>query len=133
MSVTRRDFFRIGGSAALGLALANSLNQQAVMAEGAVGAQMGVLIDISRCIGCRSCESACQKANSCPRSPRTPGNRKLTAHTWTFVDKERLQMADKQTADTLRQAPVHALPGAGLRLGVSGRRAAEGRQRRGGL
>jgi len=45
---------------------------------------VGVLIDLTRCIGCRKCEAACKEANDLPDGVGNPPH--LSADTWTFVD-----------------------------------------------
>jgi formate dehydrogenase iron-sulfur subunit len=97
-TISRRGFLKIGGCAGLALALSAALEQESVVAEGLSGVQFGVLIDISRCIGCRTCEAACRTANKLPAEVQAPEQRKLTARTWTFVDKRQTAQADKQIA-----------------------------------
>lgn len=54
----------------------------------------GVLHDVTRCIGCRRCEAACQKINNLPE-PKKPFDdlsvcdtrRRVTAYQWTVVNK----------------------------------------------
>jgi formate dehydrogenase iron-sulfur subunit len=62
--------------------------------------QSGVLVDLTRCIGCRSCENACLIRRGHPPlepSPADygyePGEKKLTFRTWTFVDSPRVENA----------------------------------------
>jgi Fe-S-cluster-containing dehydrogenase component len=65
MALSRRTFFKltaVGATTAVGL---NSAPAEATTAV-ASGNQMGVLVDVSKCIGCRSCEAACAKANGLP-------------------------------------------------------------------
>jgi len=50
----------------------------------------GVLVDVSRCIGCRSCQVACKSWNDLPASPTTFNNSwdnppKINATNWTNV------------------------------------------------
>ncbi len=55
---------------------------------------LGVLHDVTRCIGCRRCEAACQKVNNLPM-PEKPftdlqvcdSRRRTTAYAWTVVNK----------------------------------------------
>jgi len=55
---------------------------------------MGVLHDISRCIGCRKCEAACNKVNSLPPPDRPFDDLGVLAHkrrphagTYTVVNR----------------------------------------------
>lgn len=66
--VTRRDFLKIGGS----LLAWSVVGTNAKAAEDFEGnpERFGMLSDLTRCIGCRRCEAACNKANSLPE-PKT--------------------------------------------------------------
>ena len=71
--ITRRRFVQLAGASAAAVA-ASSLLATPVRAAGSPTSspkRMGVLTDITRCIGCRSCEVACNKANELP-PPETP-------------------------------------------------------------
>lgn len=59
--VTRRDFVKIGGSI-----LAFSIVGKSALASDDFSGnpdRLGLLTDMTRCIGCRRCEGACNKAN----------------------------------------------------------------------
>jgi NAD-dependent dihydropyrimidine dehydrogenase PreA subunit len=63
-SVRRRDSLNVVG----GLGVAAALGP-AVSKAGAADPEIGfeaVLMDVSRCIGCRKCEEACAEANGLP-------------------------------------------------------------------
>jgi len=68
--IDRRGFLR--GSLAASTAATTSLakNTEAASFEGYPNA-MGVLVDLSRCVGCRSCEAACNKEQRLP-APEKP-------------------------------------------------------------
>lgn len=86
----RRDLLKTlcvaGGTAVLGKDL------RAEEADGARAgeATMGVLVDTTRCLGCRMCESACAKANDLPE-PETgvdlSEERDTTPSRWTVVNR----------------------------------------------
>lgn len=98
MAISRRDFLKMGGSTGLALAMSSALTNESVLAAEATGqAGYGMLIDISRCICCRSCERACKEANKLPDEAQDPNDRELTAYTWTFVDKCQVAEDRKQT------------------------------------
>ena len=69
--------------------------------------QMGVLHDITRCIGCRACEKGCNAVNQLP-TPDKPFNdlsvletkRRTTARTYTIVNRfeNKEKHSDKSTA-----------------------------------
>ena len=65
---TRRDFLK-GAAAVVGSALACTLAApgQAVASSLVDGADsFGMLTDLTRCVGCRRCEAACNRSNSLP-------------------------------------------------------------------
>ncbi len=69
MQINRRTFFKFAGlSGAVALT-----GKSDSMASGKVIAEdpYGCLIDISRCIGCRKCEEACNQANELPAPSRS--------------------------------------------------------------
>jgi len=69
MTISRRSFFKLmAGSGAAGAALAAGLPDKAEAAHDFSGYQdrNAVLFDASLCIGCRSCEAACNEVNKLP-------------------------------------------------------------------
>jgi formate dehydrogenase iron-sulfur subunit len=93
MQLSRREFVKLGaatGAAAAFIApLALPLNRVA-LAEGqgnsapVASTAKGVLIDTTKCIGCRTCEAACKKVNGLPAS--APADKEtLTATTYTVI------------------------------------------------
>ena len=98
----------------------------------------GLLIDTTKCIGCRGCQVACKQSNDLLgettgfRAIRTnPPD--LTANTWSLVEFYEVPKSQPAAGVAVREAPVHALPGAGLRLGLPGGCAAEDGRRAGDL
>jgi Fe-S-cluster-containing dehydrogenase component len=60
--VNRREFLQVGAVAGVGLS-----GRRAAAEEGGDPSEfVGVLVDTTRCIGCRSCERACSVANELP-------------------------------------------------------------------
>lgn len=59
--LSRRDFLKVTGS----IAVFNLIGKTALASDDFSGNpdRLGMLSDISRCIGCRRCEGACNKAN----------------------------------------------------------------------
>jgi len=72
MGITRRQFFGWMG-AAVGSQVAFTAQAKAAATAHFTGhpGSMGVLHDISRCIGCRKCEAACNQVNKLP-APEIP-------------------------------------------------------------
>lgn len=89
-AITRRTFLKgvaaIGGSVIL-------VPRQALALEDFPGwpHRFGMLTDITRCIGCRRCEGACNEANHLP-PPRIPFDEEAV-----FEEKRRPYVADAQS------------------------------------
>ncbi|MEK6710399.1 MAG: hypothetical protein AABZ64_07460 [Nitrospinota bacterium] len=72
MKIKRRTFLKIIGATS-GAALAGGRGKaRAARYAPRSDGMLAVLVDTTRCIGCRSCEAACVKANQLPASP-APG------------------------------------------------------------
>lgn len=59
----------------------------------------GVLIDLTKCVGCGSCTVACKLWNETkfdPKVPATGDTTKLTSENWTVVKRHEVQDADKE-------------------------------------
>jgi formate dehydrogenase iron-sulfur subunit len=88
--ISRRDFFikSLGGSL-LGILGFSRFVSSSTSPE--VERTVGVLVDLTRCIGCRACENACITRQGHPSLPEGtfgfgPGEEKLSYRTWTYVD-----------------------------------------------
>jgi len=68
MDISRRTFFRITGIAGAA-ALGRTASAQAQSAKSPADA-FGCLVDLTRCIGCRKCEEACNRVNELPPPDR---------------------------------------------------------------
>ncbi len=74
MNINRRNFLKIAGmaggavaAAKAGQALASTTGAGAPSTSGSGTEFVGMLIDTTKCIGCRSCEEACNGANKLPQ------------------------------------------------------------------
>lgn len=69
--LNRRKFLKSGlvGSALAGL-LGKSKDTEAAQTFGGYPEGMGVLMDFTRCVGCRTCEAACNKEQGLPEPAR---------------------------------------------------------------
>jgi formate dehydrogenase iron-sulfur subunit len=95
MSISRRDFLQILGAASAGAALPTTA--RAAHAEfGGYLDSFAVLHDQTLCVGCRSCEAACNAVNNLP-APDQPFTdlavleemRRTSAGTYTVVNRYR--------------------------------------------
>jgi len=77
MKLSRRTFFKVSGAAgAMTLAAAPRAEASAVRVPGAD--MKAVLVDTTKCVGCRACEAACAEANGL-REPAMAGEEKVFA------------------------------------------------------
>ena len=67
-SINRRNFIKNGlaGGTALTVAVGSSKSEAASGSFGGYPDSMGVLVDLSKCVGCRTCEAACNKEQGLP-------------------------------------------------------------------
>lgn len=71
-AITRRNFLKWSGASALALTALPAFDQAALV--GFLGSekeanQVGILVDTTKCIGCRQCQMACQTRNNLPALP----------------------------------------------------------------
>lgn len=94
MNITRRQFLKYTGTGALALSATPIFDQAALsryLSPGAGAEQVGILIDTTRCIGCRACQGACKKKNQLPPDPEPLPQGKtfpqqLSATTYSYVE-----------------------------------------------
>lgn len=91
--MNRRDFLKLSLSAMGSIAI-SSLFPKGSIASGPTGKRefLGVLVDTTRCIGCRSCELACAEAHGLPLpdiddKSAFSGSRKTDPFHWTVVER----------------------------------------------
>lgn len=81
----RRTFLKTAGAVG-GTSLAACVSGKA--ADAAADDSFGILIDLTRCAGCRSCEFACAEANGLPEPEETDTDnaaRRTSEKQWTVV------------------------------------------------
>lgn len=84
----RRDLLKVLGIAAGTAAVARTATAQEPGGAPAIDDPVGVLVDTTKCIGCRMCEFACAEANGLPTPDATiePSPERDTSTTqWTVV------------------------------------------------
>ena len=95
--ISRRTFMRkagIGVTAAAASLLAAPPSRAAAAESAATEDARGVLIDLTRCTGCKSCALACKSTNRLP-NPEQPGET-LDRGSYSFVDERQVQSKDGQ-------------------------------------
>ena len=111
---SRRDFLKGVGAGAATLAALQITPLHG--ADASVGRQpdgngYGVLIDLTRCVGCNSCALACKQANQLPSADEVPAA--LDKNTFTFVDRRKAQTEDGKTVTRyVKRQCMHCLDAA---------------------
>lgn len=98
MRITRREFLKWSGANAIALGVIPLFNKDALarfLEADPEHDPMGLLIDTTRCIGCRACQLACKQKNHLPPdASRLPPNetfpKELSATTYTLVEFHRV-------------------------------------------
>lgn len=91
MRLNRRGFLRLAGAGACSSLLAGSaLGQGTARARSSTAEELAILYDVSKCIGCRACQTACRKWNQLPAESTDPQGiydspMGLSANTWTLI------------------------------------------------
>ncbi len=86
MSIDRRDFIKTIGLTGLTLALGNRLDASPL--EETDIEFSGILIDTTKCVGCRNCEYVCAEANGFPEpnEEEFANKRNTSEKCWTVVN-----------------------------------------------
>jgi Fe-S-cluster-containing dehydrogenase component len=93
MGMDRRTFLKGLGTGIAVAAPGNSLLPGRLEAKEVVISKefMGVLVDTTRCVGCRSCESACAEAHAMPAPDMSDAAmdkiRQTSVTQWTVVNR----------------------------------------------
>ena len=94
MGIDRRSFLKVLGGGIAGAAAGNMLIPRTLRANVAAHPTefVGVLVDTTRCVGCRSCEAACAEAHQLPvpdidDSSAFDKERKMTVSQLTVVNR----------------------------------------------
>ena len=139
MKLGRRTFLQIAG--ATGTAALVSLPGRAQAATGVRVAgedESSVLVDTTKCVGCRGCEAACAEANKLPDPPsdaeafaarRTTGPECFTVVNKTERGDGTNHFVKRQCMHCVEPACVGVCPGGALTYGTRGRLIEEARRR----
>jgi len=118
MAISRRDFIKMCGA---GVAMLGVGAKMAPPTLGTTGANVpvspkpasGILIDTTKCVGCKLCQAACQKKNNLPEDTRTTilSSKALSVvemHNVKVDAKEKLQPVKRQCMNCLEPSCVAA-------------------------
>jgi Fe-S-cluster-containing dehydrogenase component len=98
MKLNRRTFFKVAGAASTFAFGSASQARAGAAPAAAVDSSAALLIDTTRCVGCRTCEAACAQANGLPDpdpSDTVFEHRRTTSETqYTAVDRRRTSAGD---------------------------------------
>lgn len=72
-TISRRSFIKGGLAGSVAVSVLKESESQAAGGFDHYPESMGVLVDVTRCVGCRSCEAACNKEQGLPE-PEKPFN-----------------------------------------------------------
>jgi len=124
--LSRRDFLKtLGGG--LAAALLTQFPTTAYASETEAVQGWGLLIDVTRCVGCNACARACKASNGLPPTASAP--QALDSDTYTFVDVRQVTTGNSQAAQRyvkrqcmhcLNAACVSACPAAAMTKSSAG-------------
>jgi Fe-S-cluster-containing dehydrogenase component len=92
MKLNRRTFLKVCGATSAAGLLAQA-NKARAATHPAADDTVGMLVDTTRCVGCRACEAACSEANGLPEPAMLGEEKALEArrttdsHTYTVVNR----------------------------------------------
>lgn len=113
-ALSRREFLKqvgLGTAAGVGTWLVAERVRPAAASEAENKETFGILIDISRCVGCNSCALACKESNNLPDKDQVP--EALDPQTYTFVQPVSLTTAAGEVATRyVKRQCMHCLDAA---------------------
>jgi formate dehydrogenase iron-sulfur subunit len=101
MGIDRRSFLKVIGGGIAGAASGSILAPRTLRANDTANSTefVGVLVDTTRCVGCRTCEAACAEANHLPVPDISDESvfekeRKTTVTQWTVVNRYKTEKGE---------------------------------------
>ncbi len=111
MDVDRRTFLRLAGATVGVLALPTGSALAGSLPIGAAGEGKGMLVDLTRCVGCGWCQKACRESNDLPeKSGSLEGvSSELTADTWTAAQYHQFEVDGRPYRVFVKRQCMHCL------------------------
>jgi formate dehydrogenase iron-sulfur subunit len=101
----RRGFMKLTGAAMLSLAALPATGGHG--SSGSPSERMGVLVDLTECIGCRRCEFACAEANGHPHPPIEAYDDQRVFDETRRPTPDSLSVVNRARGDGEGRPPVH--------------------------
>ncbi len=115
MKLSRRTFLKVNAVGAAGVTIAAARPASAAVLADAAADAPAMLVDTTRCIGCRGCEAACSEANGLP-APEQPGDdrvfdvrRDTSPEHFTVVNRYRASLGAPQNVRFIKTQCMHCL------------------------
>jgi len=111
MELDRRRFLRLVGATAGTLVLPSGIKLALPVAHAAIREGKGMLVDLTRCVGCGWCQKACQEWNhlsgetDCPEGELAD----LTADTWTAAQYHQFEVDGRPYRVFVKRQCMHCL------------------------
>lgn len=109
--LSRRAFLKKAGAGAAGMILAQLLAGKTHLSHASAASAesgWGMLIDLTRCVGCNSCALACKAANHLPNEDIVP--QALDSDAYTFIDVRQVSGDKGQTEQrSIKRQCMHCL------------------------
>ncbi|MBS4025760.1 MAG: 4Fe-4S dicluster domain-containing protein [Clostridia bacterium] len=106
LELTRRNFVKLTGI--IGLTAATASVSKIAQGEEKINPETskGMLIDISKCIGCKMCVTACQNKNGFPENPQATD---LSPESWTYVKPVNINKGSEELQRNVKQQCLHCV------------------------
>lgn len=106
LDLSRRNFFKLTGI--MGLTAATAGVPKLAEGEEALNqkSSKGMLIDISKCVGCKMCVLACQKQYNFPENIEATD---LSTKNYTYVEQVKVKMGGEEKTKNVKRQCLHCV------------------------